>query len=81
MITHVVNLTLDAEEFLSSAELLEGVPELLQAKFDFFDAFLEIIGLKFDIRPAVTAGDCNVFLDVSDSFRNFVSTLRAGNIQ
>lgn len=80
MTIHVMNVTLNAEEFLSSAELLEGVPELLNAKFDFFDAFLEIIGLKFDVRPAVTTGDCDVFLDVSDSFRNFVGALRAGNV-
>ena len=80
MTIHVMNVTLDAEEFLSSAELLEGVPELLKAKFDFFDAFLEIVGLKFDVRPTVIAGDCDVFLDVSDSFRDFVGALRAGNV-
>lgn len=75
-----LKITCDFEEFLSSIKLLERSLKSINTRFEFFDSFLEFIGFEFNVCSTTATGNCHVSLDVSDSFRDFVRTLRAGDV-
>lgn len=80
MTNHVVNLTADVSKVLSFFESLEDILEISDTGLELLNSFPEILSLEVKRDAASTTGDCCVVFDISDSFRSFISALRAGNI-
>ena len=76
----IVKLTCDAGDLLSELEFLKGFPEFIKSHFGSFDGLIEFIGIQFEVESTLGACECRAFLKVSDSFRDFMSALKAGDI-
>lgn len=80
MITPALKLTCDLTPFLSDLDILEGSLEAIKSRFGSIHSLFEFMGIDLEVMPATSAGECRVLLKTSDSFRDFISALRAGDI-
>lgn len=80
MTNPVINLTADVSRPLSFFEAFEDILEISDTGFELLYSFLEVFSFEVDIHPTTTAGNCCVVFDVPDSFGDFISALRAGNV-
>lgn len=80
MTIKTVKITCDSSYLLSALDVLEGSLEVVKSRFDSVHSLLEFMGIDFETVSTATAGECGILLKTSDSFRDFVAALRAGNI-
>lgn len=76
-----LNLVCDIGTLQSDLEILQRFPKLIERRFGGFDSLLKFIDIHFEFESAGGALEYRALLKVSDGFRDFISALRAGNIQ
>lgn len=79
MSTPTLNLACDMGILQSDLEVLQRFPKLIERRFGGFDSFLKFIGIHFELESAGGALEYRAHLKVSDSFRDFMRAVRAGD--
>lgn len=74
-----LNLACDIGTLESDLKILQRTPQLIEHHFGGFDTFFKFIGIHFELESADGTLECRVLLKVSDSFRDFMRAVRAGN--
>ncbi len=75
-----LNLVCDMRALQLDLEVLQRFPKLIESRFGCFDSFLKFIGIHFELESAGGTLEYRALLKVSDSFRDFMRAVRAGDL-